>query len=117
MKILITGAGGNLGRVVVPALVEQGHTPRLMDFRPLDTPYEYVQADVRDLDQMRRAVAGLDAIIHAAALHGIHLRQWPPQDFWAIKWSVPSFGGGTEHARSSCAGSPRVFAGVHPAGR
>ena len=84
MKILITGAGGNLGRVVVPALVEQGHTPRLMDFRPLDTPYEYVQADVRDLDQVRRAVAGVDAIVHAAALHGIHLRQWQPQDFWAI---------------------------------
>jgi UDP-glucose 4-epimerase len=49
MKIPITGAGGNLGRVVVPALVEQGHTPRLMDFRPLQTPYESVQADVRDL--------------------------------------------------------------------
>jgi UDP-glucose 4-epimerase len=84
MKVLITGAGGNLGRVVAPALVEQGHTPRLMDFRPLQTPYEFVQADVRDLDQLRRAVAGVDAIVHAAALHGIHLRQWQPRDFWAI---------------------------------
>jgi UDP-glucose 4-epimerase len=84
MKVLITGAGGNLGRVVVPALVEQGHTPRLMDFRPLQTPYEFVQADVRDLDQVRRAVAGVDVVIHAAALHGIHVQQWQPQDFWAI---------------------------------
>jgi UDP-glucose 4-epimerase len=84
MKVLITGAGGNLGRAAVPALVEQGHSPRLMDFRPLQTPYEVVQADVRDLDQVRRAVAGVDVVVHAAALHGIHLQQWQPQDFWAI---------------------------------
>ncbi len=87
MKVLITGAGGNLGRVVVPALVEQGHTPRLMDFRPLETPHEFVPGDVRTMADVRRAVAGVDAVVHAAALHGIHLRQWQAQDFWAINVS------------------------------
>jgi UDP-glucose 4-epimerase len=58
MKVLITGAGGNLGRVVVPALIEQGHTPRLMDFRPLETPHEFVQGDVRNMEDVRRAVTG-----------------------------------------------------------
>jgi UDP-glucose 4-epimerase len=84
MKVLITGAGGNLGRVVVPALIEQGHTPRLMDFRPLETPHEFVQGDVRNMEEVRRAVAGADAIIHPPTLHGIHRDRWPPQDFWAI---------------------------------
>lgn len=30
MRVLITGAGGNLGRALVPALVEAGHTPQLI---------------------------------------------------------------------------------------
>src|SRR5947208_252314 len=84
MKVLITGAGGNLGRVVAPALIEAGHTPRLLDFRPLQTEYEFDQGDVRNAEDVQRAVEGADAIVHAAALHGIHLRKWQPQDYWAI---------------------------------
>jgi nucleoside-diphosphate-sugar epimerase len=87
VKILITGAGGDLGRVLVPALVEAGQTPRLMDSRPLDTPYEFVQGDVRDSDAVRKAMADADAIVHAAALHGIHLSKYTPHDFWAINMS------------------------------
>lgn len=84
MHVLITGAGGNLGRALVPALVEAGHTPRLMDFRPLETPHSFIQGDVRRADDVRRAVAGVDAVVHAAALHGIHLRNWATHDYWAI---------------------------------
>lgn len=84
MKVLITGAGGNLSRALVPLLIEKGHTVRLMDFRPLDTPHEFVQGDVRDFEDVQRAVEGVDAVVHAAALHGIHMGKWAPQDFWAI---------------------------------
>ncbi|MBB6049906.1 NAD-dependent epimerase/dehydratase family protein [Armatimonas rosea] len=85
MKILLTGAGGNLGRVLAPALAATGHELRLFDFRPLESsPFETVQGDVRNLEDVRRAVAGVDAIVHAAALHGIHLSKWKPEDFWAI---------------------------------
>ncbi|MBV9867981.1 MAG: NAD(P)-dependent oxidoreductase [Abitibacteriaceae bacterium] len=86
MKVLITGAGGNLGRALVPLLIEQGHTPRLMDSRPvdLDLPGEFILGDVRNPQDMQRAVEGVDAIVHAAALHGIHVGKWTPQDFWAI---------------------------------
>lgn len=84
MKNLITGAGGNLGRALVPALLEAGHEVRLMDFRALDTKHEFVQGDVRNFADVQRAVKGVDAIVHAAALHGIHLGKWTPQDFWAI---------------------------------
>jgi UDP-glucose 4-epimerase len=91
MKILITGAGGNLGRAAVPLLRQQGHALRLMDFRPLDVPtandIEAVAGDVRDSAAVRRAMAGMDAVVHAAALHGIHMGHWSPQDFWDINVS------------------------------
>jgi hypothetical protein len=41
VKVLVTGAGGNLGRVVVPALVDAGHTPRLVDARAIDTQHDF----------------------------------------------------------------------------
>jgi len=83
-RVLVTGAGGNLGRVVVPALVEAGHEPVLFDFRPVPTDHEFVQGDVRDAGAVVRAMEGVDAVVHAAALHGIHLQSWSPEDFWSI---------------------------------
>jgi nucleoside-diphosphate-sugar epimerase len=84
VKVLVTGAGGNLGRVVGPALAKAGHTPRLFDFRALRTENEFVQGDIRNLEDVRRAVDGVSAIVHAAALHGIHLDKWQPEYFWAV---------------------------------
>ena len=75
MKVLVTGAGGNLGRVVVPALAEAGHEVRTFDLRD--------GGDVRDADAVARAVEDVDAVVHAAALHGVHLKHWSPRDFWA----------------------------------
>ena len=46
MKVLVTGAGGNLARVVVPALAAAGHTLRLLDFRPIDTAHDLLQGDL-----------------------------------------------------------------------
>jgi nucleoside-diphosphate-sugar epimerase len=84
MKVLITGAGGNLGRVVVPALAEKGHEPVLMDYRSIDTPYQFIQGDVTQQEDVRAAVQGVDVIVHAAALHGIHLTNHSRQDYWNL---------------------------------
>jgi nucleoside-diphosphate-sugar epimerase len=84
MRVLVTGAGGNLGRVVVPALVDAGHEPRLFDFRPLETDHELIVGDVRDPETVAGAVRGVDAIVHGAALHGVHLRGHAAGDFWAV---------------------------------
>lgn len=81
---MVTGAGGNLGRAAIPALVEAGHVPRLMDFRSVESEHEVVRGDVRSHNDVRRAMDGCDAVVHAAAIHGIHLRNWEPHDFWSI---------------------------------
>ena len=84
MKVLITGGGGNLGRVLAPTLAEQGYEPVLMDYRPIDTPYRFIQGDVTKHDDVLTAVNDVDAIVHAAALHGIHLATYSRDDYWNL---------------------------------
>lgn len=84
MKVLITGAGGNLGRVLAPALEKQGHEPVLMDYREILTPYRFIKGDVTVKEDVFRAVQGVDAVVHAAALHGIHLSKYTRDDFWRL---------------------------------
>lgn len=82
--VLITGAGGSLGRVTAPLLADRGDIVRLLDSRPLDLGYDTIVGDVRDPDVVREAVKGVDAVVHGAAIHGIHVDTWRPQDFWSI---------------------------------
>jgi len=84
MRVLITGGGGNLGRVLAPALEDAAHEPVLMDNRPLDTPHELVLGDLRDKMDVLRALRGADVVVHAAALHGIHLEKYSTDDFWDL---------------------------------
>ena len=65
MKILMTGAGGFLGRGMIGPLVEAEHQLRLMDVVPFESPHEVVLGDVGDLEACRRAMAGQDAVIIA----------------------------------------------------
>jgi nucleoside-diphosphate-sugar epimerase len=87
MNVLITGAGGNLGRALVPALAENGHEPVLMDNRPISTAYRFIQGDVTKKADILEAVKGMDAIVHAAALHGIHLSKYTHDDYWNLNVS------------------------------
>ena len=84
MKVLITGGGGNLGRVLAPTLEEAGHEGVLMDNRNLETPYRSVRGDVRDGAEALEALQGYDVVVHAAALHGIHLDKYTSDDFWNL---------------------------------
>ena len=84
MRVLISGAGGTLGTALAPALADAGHEPVLQDVRPLETPYETVQGDVRAADDVLTAASGVDVIVHTAAIHGIHLRDHTPRDFYDL---------------------------------
>ena len=76
MKILVTGGTGRIGANLVVRLLDRGHTIRSFVYpadasraRKLDA-YEGVETvfgDLRNPDDVRQAVAGVDAIYHLAA--------------------------------------------------
>ena len=84
MRVLITGAGGTLGTSLAPALADAGHEPVLQDVRRLDTPYEFVQGDVRAFDDVLVAARGAELIVHTAAIHGIHLEDHTTREFFDL---------------------------------
>ena len=84
MRVLVTGAGGTLGEMLAPELVRAGHEPVLQDVRDLDTEYEFVRGDVRVAEDVRAAAQGADVIVHAAAIHGIHLGDHSTRDFYEL---------------------------------
>ncbi len=77
MRVLVTGGTGYLGSAIVRALEARGHAPIVFARRATQAggPGERVDGDVRDRLAVRRAAAGVDAVIHAAALVSI----WHPQ--------------------------------------
>ncbi|MGC4046830.1 MAG: NAD(P)-dependent oxidoreductase [Armatimonas sp.] len=89
MKILVTGAGGNVGHGIVPRLAAAGHTLVLSDVNKLPEaePYAghaFVQADVQIGVGLERAAMGCDAILHLPAWHGIHWNSKTEADFWRL---------------------------------
>lgn len=70
--ILITGAAGRIGTMLRPRLARPGRTLRLLDTSPLaaGAAEEAVTASVTDLDAVTAACAGVDAVIHLAAISG-----------------------------------------------
>ncbi|HEY5504535.1 MAG TPA: NAD(P)-dependent oxidoreductase, partial [Sedimentisphaerales bacterium] len=72
MKVLVTGAGGFLGRHVVDRLLERGHSVRAI-IRPVSpvpiwrSEVEIFRADLRNDDRLVSAFEGIDAVLHLAS--------------------------------------------------
>ncbi|MEV7203265.1 NAD-dependent epimerase/dehydratase family protein [Streptomyces griseoluteus] len=65
MRVLVTGGAGFIGSHVVDVLRASGHEAVVLDVR--DDP----AADVRDRGAVARALAGVDAVCHQAAMVGL----------------------------------------------
>ncbi|MEU6810443.1 NAD-dependent epimerase/dehydratase family protein [Streptomyces sp. NPDC046831] len=65
MRVLVTGGAGFIGSHVVEALQARGHEPVVFDVR--DAP----EADVRKREVVARALSGVDAVCHQAAMVGL----------------------------------------------
>jgi len=79
-KILVTGGAGYIGSVLVRLLLKQGYNVRVIDNlmyggEPIidllnDPDFEFIKGDVRDKDAVEKAVSGVFAIAHLAAIVG-----------------------------------------------
>jgi dihydroflavonol-4-reductase len=71
VKLLVTGGTGFLGTHLVPRLVAAGHKVRLISrSRPaeLAAGVDHVAGDLKDRTSVRRALKGMEAVLHLAGL-------------------------------------------------
>lgn len=76
MRVLVTGGAGYIGSHAVRALKRAGHDVVIFDnlsrgFRELAKGFELVEADLLDGEAVKKAVTGMDAIMHFAALASV----------------------------------------------
>ena len=78
-RYLVTGGSGFLGSACVRRLVKEGHTVRILDnhlrgrprrLKDVADDIEMIEGDVRDAAAVRKAVAGVDEVMHLAFLNG-----------------------------------------------
>jgi UDP-glucose 4-epimerase len=67
-KIVVTGGSGRLGRFVVERLKDK-YEVTVIDVKPSDVPgVRHADVDITDLEGLKKAFAGIDAVIHLAAV-------------------------------------------------
>jgi dTDP-L-rhamnose 4-epimerase len=81
MQVLVTGGAGFIGGHITSALLDDGHSVRILDALlpaawgastpELDPRADFVHGDVRDSQTVRGALAGVDAVCHQAAMVGL----------------------------------------------
>ncbi|APR80492.1 UDP-glucose 4-epimerase [Minicystis rosea] len=95
--ILITGGAGFIGSHLADALLHEGHRVRVLDnlttqvhgpgrHRPahLSPEVELVVGDVRDPDAVRRALSGIDAVYHFAAMVGVGQSMYQIESYTSV---------------------------------
>lgn len=70
MRVLVTGSSGRVGRAVCLEL-SRHHQVRGLDCAPASNTE--IVADLHDQAALSRAMAGVDAVVHIAALHAPHV--------------------------------------------
>ncbi|HTV26152.1 MAG TPA: NAD-dependent epimerase/dehydratase family protein [Xanthobacteraceae bacterium] len=76
-RVLVTGGGGYVGSNLVPKLLDRGYQVTVLDLyiygevfadRKDDPNLTEIKGDLRNADDVRKALAGCDAVIHLACI-------------------------------------------------
>jgi nucleoside-diphosphate-sugar epimerase len=80
MKVLITGGAGYIGSTLAPLLLAAGHDVRVLDRLAFggdtllgswcEPGFEFIHGDILDIETVRAALRGRDAVVHLAAVVG-----------------------------------------------
>lgn len=79
MKYLVTGGTGFIGSALVKRLLNDGYDVRVLDnnlrgqaarLSGIMDRIEYIEADIRDAEEVNKACLGVDGVIHLAYLNG-----------------------------------------------
>jgi nucleoside-diphosphate-sugar epimerase len=65
--VLVTGSAGRVGQAAVQGLLERGHSVRGFDRVPSPRLPEATVADLSDLEALKAALDGVEALVHLAA--------------------------------------------------
>ena len=81
MRVLLTGSSGWLGRYLAPRLAAAGH--EVVGLDPAPGEHTHVIGSVADRALVDRAFAehGIEAVVHAGALHKPDIVRYPAQAF------------------------------------
>ena len=79
MRILVTGSSGHLGEGLVRVLRAEGADVVGLDV--LDSPHTSLVGSIADRAFVRRSMAGVEAVVHAATLHKPHVGSHGRQEF------------------------------------
>jgi UDP-glucose 4-epimerase len=84
MRVAVTGGAGFLGQRLGRMLEDEGVSTTLLDIRPSSDGLPIRLVDILDAEALRRVIRGHQVVVHAAALHGIHLRTATEADFMRV---------------------------------
>lgn len=110
--ILISGGTGSLGRELVKTILNKWPNIKRIVIYSRDEQKQFAMAqefpedkypalrffigDVRDYDRLKRALFGIDYVIHAAAMKHVHIAEYNPDE--CIKTNI----GGAENVIRAC---------------